>query len=441
MRHTGKPEVVKKRSTASMNVLLVGSGGREHALAWKISASPLLSKLYAAPGNPGIAKEAEIVDLDIDDHGAVADFCRDKAIDLVVVGPEAPLVAGLGDDLRAAGIRVFGASAKAAQLEGSKGFTKDLCRKYGIPTAAYERFSDASAARAYVEKAGAPIVVKADGLAAGKGVTVAMTLDEALEAIDACFDGSFGSAGAEVVVEDFLTGEEASFFCLCDGETALPFGTAQDHKRVGDGDTGPNTGGMGAYSPAPVMTEEMIDRTMREIIEPTMRGMREMGAPFTGVLFAGLMITDKGPELIEYNVRFGDPECQVLMMRLKDDILVLLNAAADGQLSHMSVRWRDEAALTVVMAAKGYPGTPLKGSVIGGLDEAGESAEIFHAGTAEKDGKIVANGGRVLNVTALGKTVGAAQKAAYEAIGRIDWPEGFCRRDIGWRAVEREEQQ
>ena len=424
-----------------MNVLLVGSGGREHALAWKIAASPLLTRLYAAPGNPGIAREAELVALDVNDHGAVAAFCRDKAIDLVVVGPEAPLVAGLGDDLRAAGIRVFGASARAAQLEGSKGFTKDLCRRYGIPTAAYERFTDAAAARAYVEAQGAPIVVKADGLAAGKGVIVAMTLDEALEAIDACFDGSFGSAGAEVVIEEFLTGEEASFFCLCDGVTALPFGTAQDHKRVGDGDTGPNTGGMGAYSPAPVMTQEMIDRTMAEIIEPTMRGMREMGAPFAGVLFAGLMITDKGPELIEYNVRFGDPECQVLMMRLKDDILVLLNAAADGQLAHMSVRWRDEAALTVVMAARGYPGTPQKGSAIGGLDEAGESAEIFHAGTAVKDDTIVANGGRVLNVTALGKTVGAAQKAAYEAIGWIDWPEGFCRRDIGWRAVEREERQ
>ncbi|RUM97250.1 phosphoribosylamine--glycine ligase [Pseudaminobacter arsenicus] len=424
-----------------MNVLLVGSGGREHALAWKIAASPLLTKLYAAPGNPGIAREAEIVALDVNNHGAVAAFCRDKAIDLVVVGPEAPLVAGLGDDLRAAGIRVFGASAKAAQLEGSKGFTKDLCREYGIPTAAYERFSDAAAARAYVEAKGAPIVVKADGLAAGKGVTVAMTLDEALAAIDACFDGTFGGAGAEVVVEDFLTGEEASFFCLCDGTTALPFGTAQDHKRVGDGDTGPNTGGMGAYSPAPVMTQEMIDRTMREIIEPTMRGMKEMGAPFAGVLFAGLMITDQGPELIEYNVRFGDPECQVLMMRLKDDILVLLNAAADGQLAHMSVRWRDEAALTVVMAAPGYPGTPEKGSVIGGLDDAGEGAEIFHAGTASKEGAIIANGGRVLNVTALGKTVSAAQKAAYEAIGRIDWPEGFYRRDIGWRAVEREEQQ
>jgi phosphoribosylamine--glycine ligase len=423
-----------------MNVLLVGSGGREHALAWKIAASPMLTKLYAAPGNPGIAKEAELVALDVNDHQAMAAFCKDRAIDLVVVGPEAPLVAGLGDDLRTAGIRVFGPSKKASQLEGSKGFTKDLCRKYGIPTAAYERFTEAGAAKAYVEKLGAPIVIKADGLAAGKGVTVAMTDDEAFAAIDACFDGAFGGAGAELVVEEFLTGEEASFFCLCDGTTALPFGTAQDHKRVGEGDTGPNTGGMGAYSPAPVMTPEMIERTMREIVEPTMRGMAEMGAPFSGVLFAGLMITGKGPELIEYNTRFGDPECQVLMMRLKDDILVLLNAAADGQLAHMSARWRDDAALTVVMAANGYPGTPEKGSVIRGLDNPADGVEIFHAGTASRDGEIVANGGRVLNVTAMSRTVSEAQKKAYEAVDRIDWPQGFCRRDIGWRAVEREQE-
>jgi phosphoribosylamine--glycine ligase len=421
-----------------MNVLLLGSGGREHALAWKLSASPMLTKLYAAPGNPGIAKAAELVELDVADHAAVADFCRSKAIDLVVVGPEAPLVAGLADDLRAAGIRVFGPSKAAAQLEGSKGFTKDLCEKYGIPTAAYGRFDSAADAKAYIRKMGAPIVVKADGLAAGKGVTVAMTLDEALEAVDSCFDGAFGGAGAEVVVEEFLTGEEASFFCLCDGVTALPFGTAQDHKRVGEGDTGPNTGGMGAYSPAPVMTPELIERTMREIVKPTMRGMAEMGAPFSGVLFAGLMITADGPKLIEYNVRFGDPECQVLMMRLKDDLLVLLSAAADAQLAHMSVRWRDEAALTVVMAADGYPGTPKKGSVIRGLERAGAGAEIFHAGTAERDGEIVADGGRVLNVTAMGATVSEAQKKAYAALDLIDWPEGFCRHDIGYRAVERE---
>ncbi|MER8611130.1 phosphoribosylamine--glycine ligase [Mesorhizobium sp. M0435] len=423
-----------------MRVLLIGSGGREHALAWKMAASPLLTKLYAAPGNPGIGGEAELVRLDVSDHAAVVRFCREKEIDLVVVGPEGPLVAGIADDLRAEGIRVFGPSKAAARLEGSKGFTKDLCAKYGIPTAAYGRFGDLASAKAYVERMGAPIVIKADGLAAGKGVTVAMTLDEALAALDACFDGSFGQAGAEVVVEEFLSGEEASFFCLCDGITALPFGTAQDHKRLSDGDTGPNTGGMGAYSPAPVMTPEMIDRTMREIVEPTMRGMAETGAPFSGVLFAGLMISDSGPKLIEYNTRFGDPECQVLMMRLKDDLLVLLNAAAAGQLAHTSVRWRDEAALTVVMAARGYPGTPEKGSVIRGVEAAaGEGVEIFHAGTAINGGALVANGGRVLNVTATGRTVGEAQKKAYAALDRIDWPQGFCRRDIGWLAVAREQ--
>ncbi|HWK65184.1 MAG TPA: phosphoribosylamine--glycine ligase [Rhizobiaceae bacterium] len=423
-----------------MNVLLIGSGGREHALAWKIAASPILTKLYAAPGNPGIAREAELVALPIDDHAAVMAFCGEKAIDLVVVGPEAPLVAGLADGLEAAGIRVFGCSAKAAQLEGSKGFTKDLCARYGIPTAAYRRFDEAEAAKAYIRAEGAPIVVKADGLAAGKGVTVAMSVDEALEAVDACFDGTFGGAGAEVVVEEFLTGEEASFFCLCDGKTALPFGTAQDHKRVGDGDTGPNTGGMGAYSPAPVMTEALIERTMKEIVEPTLRGMAEMGVPFAGVLFAGLMITAEGPKLIEYNVRFGDPECQVLMMRLKDDILVLMKAATEGQLGHMSVRWRDEAALTVVVAAEGYPGTPMKGTTIRGLDRAAsDGVEVFHAGTAVESGNIVANGGRVLNVTALGRSVTEAQARAYAAVDKIDWPQGFCRRDIGWRAVAREE--
>ncbi|MER9327171.1 phosphoribosylamine--glycine ligase [Mesorhizobium sp. M0488] len=423
-----------------MRVLLIGSGGREHALAWKIAASPLLTKLYAAPGNPGIGSEAELVKLDIADHAAVAAFCREKKIDLVVVGPEGPLVAGIADDLRAENIRIFGPSKAAAQLEGSKGFTKDLCARYNIPTAAYGRFADLASARAYVEKVGAPIVIKADGLAAGKGVTVAMTQDEALAALDACFDGSFGAAGAEVVVEEFMTGEEASFFCLCDGTTALPFGAAQDHKRVGDGDTGPNTGGMGAYSPAPVMTPQMIERTMREIIEPTMRGMAELGAPFAGILFAGLMITDNGPKLIEYNTRFGDPECQVLMMRLKDDLLVLLNAATDGQLAHMSIRWRDEAALTVVMAARGYPSTPEKGSVIRGVEEAAsDGVQIFHAGTAINGGALVANGGRVLNVTATGDTVGEAQGRAYAALDRIDWPDGFCRRDIGWQAVAREQ--
>jgi phosphoribosylamine--glycine ligase len=422
-----------------MNVLLLGSGGREHALAWKLAASPLLTMLYCAPGNPGIAAEAECVALDLGDHQAVVRFCRDRAISLVVVGPEAPLVAGIADELRAAGMRVFGPSEAAARLEGSKGFTKDLCQRFGIPTAGYGRFSALAEATQYIRQMGAPIVVKADGIAAGKGVTVAATVEEALAAVEACLGGAFGDAGAEVVIEEFLEGEEASFFCLCDGKTALPFGTAQDHKRVGEGDTGPNTGGMGAYSPAPVMTPDMIERATKEIIEPTLRGMAELGAPFSGVLFAGLMITASGPQLIEYNVRFGDPECQVLMMRLKDDLLVLLNAAVDGQLAHISARWRDDAALTVVMAAEGYPGTPLKRTPIAGIEQArATGAEIFHAGTALSDGQLVANGGRVLNVTATGRTVSEAQTRAYEAVGRIEWPGGFCRRDIGWRAVERE---
>lgn len=422
-----------------MNVLLIGSGGREHALAWKIAQSPMLSTLYAAPGNPGIAAHATLSDLDVADHDAVISFCREKAIDLVVVGPEAPLVAGLADALNAADISVFGPSAEAAQLEGSKGFTKDLCARENIPTGAYQRFNNAPKAKAYARAQGAPIVIKADGLAAGKGVTVAMTLDEALAAIEDCFEGAFGEAGAEVVVEEFLHGEEASFFCLCDGKTALPFGTAQDHKRVGDGDTGPNTGGMGAYSPAPVMTPALVEQTMREIIEPTMRGMASIGAPFTGVLYAGLMIDESGPKLIEYNVRFGDPECQVLMMRLKDDILVLLKAAAEGELAHVSARWKDDAALTVVMAAEGYPGAPKKGTAISGLAAAeANGAKVFHAGTKLEGEQLFANGGRVLNVTAQGADVTAAQAKAYEAVDAIDWSGGFCRRDIGWRAVERE---
>ena len=420
-----------------MNVLLLGSGGREHALAWKIAASPMLTRLYAAPGNPGIAGLAECVALDIDDHDAVAVFCRDKGIDLVVVGPEAPLVAGLSDRLRAAGIRVFGASAAAARLEGSKGFTKDLCARYGIPTAAYGRFSNAEAASAYVRERGAPIVVKADGLAAGKGVTVAMTEAEAIAAIDDCFSGAFGSAGAEVVVEEFLDGEEASFFCLCDGANALPFGSAQDHKRVGDGDIGPNTGGMGAYSPAPVMTAEMVERTMREIIEPTIRGMAEDGHPFSGVLFAGLMITAKGPELIEYNVRFGDPECQVLMMRLESDLLPILHAAATGTLDSVTAEWRDETALTVVMASKGYPGSYEKNTPIRAVPQDGANTRVFHAGTALKDGALVATGGRVLNVTAIADSVEEAQRLAYAAVDKVEWENGFCRRDIGWRAIGR----
>ena len=427
-----------------MNVLLIGSGGREHALAWKLAASPLLTKLYAAPGNPGIAQEAECAELDVSNHAAVIAFAKDMAIDLVVVGPEAPLVAGIADDLTAAGIRVFGPSRAAAQLEGSKGFTKDLCARFDIPTAAYGRFNNAPKAKAYARSVGAPIVIKADGLAAGKGVTVAMTMTEALDAIDACFEGAFGAAGAEVVVEAFLEGEEASFFCLCDGKFALPFGTAQDHKRVGDGDVGPNTGGMGAYSPAPVMTDEVIETVMEKIVRPTLSGMAQMGMPFKGVLFVGLMMTAEGPQLIEYNTRFGDPECQVLMMRLKDDLLVLLNAAVDGQLAHMSARWRDEAALTVVLAANGYPDDPEKGTVISGVDTAAvgdDDAVIFHAGTKiAEGGKLVAAGGRVLSVTALGPNVTTAQSNAYALVDRIDWPGGFCRRDIGWRAVERENQ-
>ncbi len=421
-----------------MKVLLIGSGGREHALAWKLAQSPLMDAFYAAPGNPGIAEHATPVPLDVDDHRAVIAFCKEKGIDFVVVGPEAPLVAGLGDKLRAAGIAVFGPSAAAAQLEGSKGFTKDLCARFNIPTGAYQRFNNAPRAKAYIRAQGAPIVIKADGLAAGKGVTVAMTLDEALAAVDDCFEGAFGTAGAEVVVEAFLDGEEASFFCLCDGKNLLPLATAQDHKRVGDGDTGPNTGGMGAYSPAPVMTPDLVERTMKEIIEPTMRGMAEMGTPFSGVFFAGLMMTERGPELIEYNVRFGDPECQVLMMRLKSDLLPLLYATATGTLDRVSAEWNADPALTVVLASKGYPGSYEKGTAIEALPDEAEGAKVFHAGTAVKDGRLIATGGRVLNATATGKTVAEAQARAYDLADRVVWQNGFCRRDIGWRAVARE---
>ena len=423
-----------------MNVLLIGSGGREHALAWALAASPLLTRLYCAPGNGGIADVADCVTLDVGDHAAVVAFCKAQKIELVVVGPEAPLVAGLADDLRTAGLKTFGPGREAAQLEGSKGFTKDLCAKHHIPTARYGRFTDAETAKAYARDQGAPIVVKADGLAAGKGVTVAETLEAAEAAIDACFEGRFGAAGAEVVVEECLVGEEASFFALVDGATALPLATAQDHKRAHDGDRGPNTGGMGATSPAPVMTEEICRRTMDEIIGPTVRGMAEAGMPYQGVLYAGLMITDEGPKLIEYNVRFGDPECQVLMMRLKSDLLPALMATADGVLETFDLRWHDQAALTVVMASQGYPGAYEKGSVIRGLAAAADNpdVEIFHAGTARRDGDVIATGGRVLNVTALGASVQEAQARAYAAIEKIDWPEGFCRSDIGWRAVERE---
>lgn len=421
-----------------MKVLLIGSGGREHALAWKIAQSPQLTKLFAAPGNPGIAEHAELVSLNVEDHAAVVAFCREQSIDFVVVGPEAPLVAGLADDLRAAGFATFGPSKGAAQLEGSKGFTKDLCARYDIPTGAYQRFKSAEPAKAYIREQGAPIVIKADGLAAGKGVTVAMTEAEALAAVDDCFDGAFGAAGAEVVVEAFLDGEEASFFCLSDGKTALALATAQDHKRVGDGDTGPNTGGMGAYSPAPVMTDEMVQRTMREIIEPTIEGMAKDGNPFSGVFFAGLMITKKGPELIEYNVRFGDPECQVLMMRLKSDLLPILHATATGKLDQVKAEWRDDPALTVVLASKGYPAAYDKNTPIAFIPQESEDAKVFHAGTALKDGQLVATGGRVLNVTAFGGTVSEAQARAYELVDAVKWENGFCRRDIGWQAVARE---
>jgi phosphoribosylamine--glycine ligase len=424
-----------------MNILLLGSGGREHALAWKIAASPLTDAFYCAPGNAGIAREAECVSLDIADHAAIVKFCKANKIDFVVVGPEAPLVAGVVDDLAAAGIKAFGPSKLAARLEGSKGFTKDLCRANNIPTAAYERFTSPGPAKAYLQKTGAPIVIKADGLAAGKGVVVAQTLDEANAAIDMMFEGGLGAAGAEVVIEEFMVGEEASFFALCDGETAVPLASAQDHKRVGDGDTGPNTGGMGAYSPAPVMTPEMTARTMDEIIRPTLKAMKAMGCPYKGVLFAGLMITKDGPKLIEFNARFGDPETQVLMLRLMSDFLPALIASCDGQLKNFDLRWYPDAALTVVMAANGYPGDYQRGSVIEGLDAAAEveGVEIFHAGTKEADGKIVSNGGRVLNVSAMAKTVSEAQRLAYQAVDRIKWPEGFCRRDIGWQAVKREQ--
>ena len=418
-----------------MNVLLIGSGGREHALAWAISASPLLTTLYCASGNPGIAEVAEIASIDVTNHAAVITFCHAHAIKLVVIGPEAPLVAGLVDDLKAAGIKAFGPSKFAAQLEGSKGFTKDICAKYNIPTAAYGRFTDLGKARDYLAKRGAPIVIKADGLAAGKGVTVAVTLAEAHAALADIFSGRFGQA--ECVIEEFLEGEEASFFVLSDGVHTLPLATAQDHKRVGEGDTGPNTGGMGAYSPAPCMTDALCSQALEKIVKPTINALRDMGHPYVGVLFAGLILTREGPKLIEYNARFGDPETQVLMLRLRDDILTLLLATVDGTLDKISVRWRNEFALTVVLAANGYPNDYVKGTEIKGLSQDfGEDLQIFHAGTTSRDGKMLATGGRVLNVTALGKTAKEAQSRAYAAIDKIDWPQGFCRRDIGWRAVK-----
>ncbi|WP_152433361.1 phosphoribosylamine--glycine ligase [Erythrobacter sp. THAF29] len=421
-----------------MNILLLGSGGREHALAWKLAQSPSATKLYAAPGNPGIAECAEIASVDAADHAGVADFCKAHDIGLVVIGPEAPLVDGLADSLRAAGIPVFGPSKAAAQLEGSKGFTKDLCARANIPTGGYVRTTSLDEAKAALDRFDAPYVLKADGLAAGKGVVIAPTREEAEAALADMFGGQFGAAGAEVVIEEFLEGEEASFFALTDGETILPFGTAQDHKRVGEGDVGPNTGGMGAYSPAPVLTLELQQRTMDEIIRPTVETMRAEGIPYSGVLYAGLMLTTDGPKLIEYNCRFGDPECQVLMMRLESDLAQIMLACAKGELAGVEGAFSDKTALTVVMAAKGYPGTPEKGGAIDLGDAEAGGAKVFHAGTAIKDGQLVANGGRVLNVTAMGANVTEAQAAAYEAVERIGFASGFCRRDIGWREVERE---
>lgn len=423
-------------SGAALRILLFGSGGREHALAWKIAQSPLVGALFCAPGNAGIKQVAICVQ-----PADIVEFCREERVDLVVVGPEQPLVDGVSDRLRAAGFLVFGCSQAAAQLEGSKGFTKDLCRKYHIPTADYERFNSLAQAEAYIREKGAPIVVKADGLAAGKGVTVAQTLDAALAGVREVFGGKFGAAGASVVIEEFLQGEEASFFALSDGINVRAFAAAQDHKTVGEGDTGPNTGGMGTYSPASICDEAMQLRVMREIVEPTIAAMRAEGNPFTGVLFAGLMISPHGePKLIEYNVRFGDPETQVLMARLESDIVPLMLACAKGSgLEKCELRFSDDAALCVVMAAKGYPGDYVKYTEIRGLEKAGamEGVQVFHAGTAEKDGKIVATGGRVLSVTATAFNVAEAQCRAYAAVDAIDWPEGFCRRDIGWRAVQR----
>jgi phosphoribosylamine--glycine ligase len=426
-----------------MNVLLIGSGGREHALAWAIAASPLLSRLYCTPGNPGIAELATCVALDIANHAAVAQFCRQNAIGLVVIGPEAPLVAGLVDDLARCGIRAFGPSKSAARLEGSKAFTKDLCRARGIPTAAYATFRDKGAALAYLAAQPLPIVIKADGLAAGKGVSIASSRREAEQAIDACFAGAFGAAGTQIVIEEFLEGEEASVFALVDGETVLPLATAQDHKRVGNGDTGPNTGGMGAYSPAPVLTPAMLRRTMDEIIHPTVAGMRQRGIAFTGLLYLGVMITKDGPKLYEYNVRFGDPECQVLLLRLKSDLLAALLATVEGGLKGLELTWREDRALVVVMAARGYPGTYLRDTPIRGLERAARTTgvRIFHAGTRREGGQLLAAGGRVLNVAALGTTLAEAQSRAYAAIAEIDWPGGFWRTDIGWRALARAERQ
>ena len=421
-----------------MRVLLIGSGGREHALAWALAKSPRLEKLFVAPGNAGTAKVAENAALDPNNHAAILDFVKSQKIDFVVIGPDAQVVAGLGDDVRAIGIPCFGPSRQAAQLEGSKSFTKALCDEMGIPTAAYAKFDAEAPALAYVREQGAPIVIKADGLALGKGVTVAMTLEEAEAAIRDCFAGAFGASGAEVVIEEFLEGEEVSVFVLCDGVNSLPLATAQDHKRAFDGDKGPNTGGMGAYSPAPAMTPELMERTLTEIIAPTISGMAARGTPYQGVLFAGLMLTKDGPKLIEYNARFGDPETQVLMMRLETDLLDLLLATATGKLAGHTAKWDPRTALTVVLASRGYPGSYQKGTEIRGAESLDtDTLRVFHAGTRRDGERLLANGGRVLNVTALGSSVEEAQQRAYRAVDAIDWPGGFSRRDIGWRAISR----
>ncbi|OJX81831.1 phosphoribosylamine--glycine ligase [Magnetospirillum sp. 64-120] len=426
-----------------MKVLVVGGGGREHALCWKLAQSPLLTKLWCAPGNAGIKDVAECVAINAEDVAAIVSFATDNAVDLVVVGPEGPLCLGLADALVAAGIKVFGPSRAAAELEGSKGFMKDIVSKAGIPTAWYGRFTDMEQAKSFIREKGAPIVVKTDGLAAGKGVVVAMTVDEALGAVDDMMGSKvFGDAGNELVIEEFLDGEEASFFALCDGKTALGLVAAQDHKRVGDGDTGPNTGGMGAYSPAPVVTPEREAEVMEKCILPAIRTMAAEGKPFTGVLFAGLMFTQAGPKLLEFNVRFGDPECQVLMARMKSDLLPVLLAGAEGRLDQVTLEWRDQCALVVVMAAEGYPGTYKKNTVIGGLEQANavDGVTVLHAGTAfNAQGQVVATGGRVLGVTAIGDTVKQARERAYQAVDSLRWPEGFCRRDIAWRALARDD--
>jgi phosphoribosylamine--glycine ligase len=427
----------KGQAGFAMNILILGSGGREHALAWAVQQNPKTDRLIVAPGNAGIAQIAEVADIDILSGEAVVQLCADEAIDFLIIGPEGPLAAGVADAARAAGILTFGPSAAAARLEASKAFTKEICDACAAPTAAYARFTEAASARAYVQARGAPIVIKADGLAAGKGVVVAETLDQALAAIDDMFGGSLGAAGAEVVIEDFMAGEEASFFVLTDGTNALPIGTAQDHKRAFDGDKGPNTGGMGAYSPAPVLTDAIAQIAMDKIILPTIREMARRGTPYSGVLYAGLMIENGAPRLVEYNARFGDPETQVLMMRLGGQALDAMLACASGTLDKMQINWADDHAITIVMAANGYPGPYAKGSAIGGLNTLPEDSHhmVFHAGTAEKDGAIIATGGRVLNITARGDTLAQAHARAYAMAAQINWPQGFYRRDIGHRAL------